>query len=159
VQNGPLIQAHHVRPKSRFLRSQAPLVPVLAWSSRSRLASPRACAAASPGSRARVGARVLSQSPLSSPGARARVPLAAAAVEVRLCLLLSPSSSPSPVSSPRSEHWAGQSSAAPPCGHGSLLLCLSRTDLTLLAWISLSLALLMAKRSSFDLCGTIGNVV
>ena len=83
----------------RVLRSRSRL----AWSSRSRLASP--------------GAPV------------------AAAVEVRLCLLLSPSSSPSPVSSPRSsprsEHWAGRSSAAPPCGHGSRLLCLSRTDLTL----------------------------
>uniref|UniRef100_A0A804N3P7 MnmG N-terminal domain-containing protein n=2 Tax=Zea mays TaxID=4577 RepID=A0A804N3P7_MAIZE len=53
----------------------------LAWSSRSRLALPGACAATSSGSRARVGARVLSQPPLSSPGARARVPLAAAAVE------------------------------------------------------------------------------
>jgi hypothetical protein len=71
-----------------------------------------------------------SHSRLASPGAPV-----AAAVEVRLCLLLSPSSSPSPVSSPRSsprsKHWAGRSSAAPPCGHGSRLLCLSRTDLTL----------------------------
>uniref|UniRef100_A0A804QF36 MnmG N-terminal domain-containing protein n=1 Tax=Zea mays TaxID=4577 RepID=A0A804QF36_MAIZE len=67
VQNNHLIQAHHKRPKSPFLRSQAPLVPCrrssehaqpprlawssrsrLAWSSRSRLASPGARAAASP---------------------------------------------------------------------------------------------------------------
>ena len=88
------------QPTPRLELAQSPR---LAWSSRSRLASP--------------GAPV------------------AAAVEVRLCLLLSPSSSPSPVSSPRSsprsKHWAGRSSAAPPCGHGSRLLCLSRTDLTL----------------------------
>jgi hypothetical protein len=150
VQNNHLIQAHHKRPKSPFLRSQAPLIPCrrssehaqpprlawssrsrLAWSSRSRLALPGACAATSSGSRARVGARVLSQPPLSSPGARARVPLAAAAVEVRLCLLLSPSALPLSSPLPAPNTGPVDRPPHPPCGHGSLLLYLSRTDLTL----------------------------
>jgi hypothetical protein len=144
----------------------------LAWSSRSRLALLGARAVASPGSRARVGARVLSQPPLSSPGARARVPLAAATVEVRLCLSSHPPALPlpSPLPAPLPAPNTGPVDRLPhPLAVTGLFFSVSRTRISLsdarctCSWyyqvtrFSISLALLLAKRSSFDLCGTIRN--